>query len=661
MLAIGLAIAAVIGVVPALAPVPALAATPKLTMVGATTYDVRPDEGRVAVSVRLTATNHQKNTITRRFFYRTAFITVLPGTSGFKITGGAGTPKVSVSSTTGTYTNLKLDFGANLAAGKSTTLTLTFDIRDVGGAPDRAIRISESLVSFAAWAVATPDTPGASVSVRLPTGYEVTIGRGPLTGPTPADTGHELWSSASLAKPLDFVAEIAADRPTDYAETNLAVALSGGTATVLLRAWPDDTAWRDRVGGLVARALPVLEREIGVPWPIEGPLAVHEALLRTTGGFAGLFDPAKGSIDIAYAATDGIVLHELAHAWFNGRLVADRWTAEAFASYYAGLAADELGIETAPPTLPIDPSPAAIPLNSWGPTGSESPESETWAYAASLELARQIAARVEPERLRAVWARAALGFAAYQPDPAASEPAGAPPDWRGLLDLLEDESGVDLGDLWRTWVARPEDVAMLADRATARASYAQSVALAGEWRLPPTIREALRAWRFDVAAQLLAATDAVMAQRDQLETAAAAAGATLPGTLRAAFEGPGGVADAAAEATAEQSTVDAIAAAQAARPAETGIVERAITTIGLLPDAPEAQFSAAHAALTAGDLQAAYANADAARTEWLGAAAVGRSRIVSVALLVMALLLAIGLLRERRRRHAAEPSEAPPG
>ena len=32
------------------------------------------------------------------------------------------------------------------------------------------------------------------------------------------------------------------------------------------------------------------------------------------------------------------MLHEAAHAWFNGGFVADRWMAEGFASYYASRA-----------------------------------------------------------------------------------------------------------------------------------------------------------------------------------------------------------------------------------------------------------------------------------------------------------------------------------
>ena len=62
---------------------------------------------------------------------------------------------------------------------------------------------------------------------------------------------------------------------------------------------------------------------------------MEESLSRGTDGYAGLFDPAAPRIEISYAAADAIVLHELAHAWFNGGLVADRWAAEAFASYYA--------------------------------------------------------------------------------------------------------------------------------------------------------------------------------------------------------------------------------------------------------------------------------------------------------------------------------------
>lgn len=648
--AIGLAIALAIGVVPALAPVPVAAATPSLTLVGAASYDVLPEQGRVAVSVRLTATNRLKDSVTRRFFFRTAFVTVLPGTSSFSITGGAGNAKVSISSSTPEYTNLKIDLGANLPAGKSTTLALTFELKDPGGAPDRPIRVSSSLVSFDAWAVATPETPGASVDIRFPTGYDVAIGRGPLTGPVAVDAGHQQWSSGSIAKPLEFVADVSADRPVDYSRTSLKVALSAGPVEVLLSAWPDDPAWRDRVASLVERALPILEREIGVPWPVDGPLSVQEALVKGSSGYAALFDPADRRLEVAYAAPDGVVLHELAHAWFNGRLVADRWAAEAFASYYAEVAARELAIDPATPVPPADPIAAAIPLNAWAPSGSQSRASETYAYAAALDLARTIAQRAGPEVLRSVWSKAARGIGAYQPDPAGTEAVDGPPDWRGLLDLLEEGAGQGFVDLWRTSVVRREDRIALDARAAVRGLYATSIERAGEWRLPPTIRAAMRAWQFDLAHELLDAADGVLDQWVKLEGAATAAGAKLPDTMRTRFEGLGGIPAAAAEGTAEQATVEAIAAARAARPTGQAFADQALATIGLVGSSPESDLSLALASLADGDLQKAYGAAQAAEATWKGASEVGRSRIVSLVLLLVALGLFAGLARQQRRR-----------
>ena len=666
------AVAVLLGLVPTLAPSSVAAATPSLTVVGATTYDVRPDEARVAVTVRLTATNHLKNTATKRYFFRTATLTVLPGTSRFKIRGGAGNPKVSVTKRASTYTNLRVDFGANLAAGKSTTLTLTFEIRDPGGAPDRPVRISPSIAAFAAWAYATPDTPGATVDVRFPTGYNVSVGRGPLEGPKPDGTDHERWSSGSLATPLEFVADVVADRSGDYAETPLAIPLEAGPASVVLRSWPDDTAWRDRVTSLVERALPVLEREIGVGWPVDGPLAIQEALVRSTGGYAGLYAPTERRIEVAYSASDGVILHELAHAWFNGRLVADRWAAEGFASYYAELAAAELGIEPDAPAPPPDPDAGSIQLNDWGPSGSESAAAEQYAYAASLGLAEAIANRAGPEALRNVWSMAQAGVGAYQPmtaaeqaegpstsggavvaDGVAQEPAEGPPDWRGLIDLLEDATAKDFGDLWRDTVARPADAEALDARAAARDAYRHSVTVAGEWLLPRAARSAMRAWQFETAVGILKAADAVTAERMTLEDAAARAGLTLPDRLKLAFEGDVGVDVAAAEAKQELAVVDAIVRARAAEPASPGLVDRVTVAAGLLGATPKVAIESAAAALAAGDIEVAFTSAVRAEAAWTGATQVGRSRIVSIVLLLVALVLLLGLIRQQRRRRKA--------
>ena len=641
------------GLGPATSGVPiAAAATPDLTLVTQATYLVEPAAGKVAVSVAITATNHLHDTVTKRYYFQSAYLAVLPSTTNFHLTAGSGSPSVGVSRRTATYTVLRLDFGSRLASGATRQLTLTFDVKDPGGAPDRPIRISPSLVSFYAWAFATPSTPGSSVAVTFPSGYEVTVGRGPLIGPTTGGDGAQSWSSGPIADPLSFVADLTADHPSDYVDVPRPVAIGDRQADLVLRSWPDDPAWRTRVGDLVATGLPVLSQDIGLPWPsAQNPLVVQEALVRTTGGYSGLFDPAQHRVEIAYAAEPGVILHESAHAWFNGALVADRWAAEAFASYYAEVAAGQLKVAISSPTLDDADRAAAIPLNAWGPVGSEPPATESYAYAASLVLARAIAQRAGTDGLQGVWRDAAAGVGAYQPAGAEGSEAGAgPPDWRSLLDLLEDRTGMTYTDLWRTWVVRPEDLPALDERGTARAAYAKAVAdaAADGWALPRTIRDAMRGWQFDQAEQQLVAAEAVLGQRTGLGRAAAAASVSLPPTLQADFEG-GDLAAAAAEAAGELVAIGTIIDATRAAPASSSV----LSSVGLLGAAPTADLNAARAAFAAGDLATAQRDAGRARDAWTSAEAVGRGRIVSSIGLAIALVLLAGLVLGYRRRRAA--------
>ena len=157
-----------------------------------------------------------------------------------------------------------------------------------------------------------------------------------------------------------------------------------------------------------------------------------------------------------------------------------------------------------------------------------------------------------------------------------------------------------------------------------------------------------------VSDQIIVMDHGVIAQRDKLVVAATAAGVTLPGTLQSAFERDGGLAGASVEAQAEQATVDAIVHAEAARPTEHGAGERLIIGVGLLLADPEPSLVAARTALAAGDLETAYASAQSADSTWAAAASVGRSRMLSAALLLLALLAFAGLIRQHNRRSRSE-------
>jgi hypothetical protein len=426
-----------------------------------------------------------------------------------------------------------------------------------------------------------------------------------------------------------------------------------GTVILVLRGWPDDPDWRARVGDLYVRALAVLGDEIEAPWPLAGELIVEETLVRASGGFAATFDPATALVQVGHTASAGVILHEAAHGWFNGGLVADRWIAEAFASYYAERAAAALELAIDSPELATVPPETARPLNAWRATGAASPAEDAYGFAASLALAREIAALVGDEVLRETWSVAAAGVPAYQPGPAAggsaSETGAAPPDWRALLDLLADRvdpgSGADLEGLWRRWVIRPADASQLDARTDAREAYAVAAAAAAPWELPRSIRDAMRAWQYETALRLMDDAAGVIRQRELVVTAASAAGVTPPDAIRPAFEGDDGLAAAAAEAVAELAVMGRIQDVAAKRIADPGLLDR----LGLIGADPDGSLDASRAAFEAGDLDGAIAAAADAEAAWQAVPEVARGRIVSGVLLALALLLLAGLVRQRRR------------
>ncbi|MEO5884871.1 MAG: hypothetical protein ABIQ58_05080 [Candidatus Limnocylindrales bacterium] len=655
---LALALVAAIGLLGApagpTAPSEVRAARPDLTITTNARYDVQPDKRRLRVTVDLTLVNHLKDTTTKRYYFDEAFLAVLPGTAGFKVGwDGAGTPTVRASKKAKTYTLLRVGLAKRLYSGQTAKYRLTFNLNDPGGAATRDLRVGDSLVSFPVWAFATDSTPGSSVTVVFPAGYDIEVEAGAIPASTTDDQGRTVFKSGRLEAPLDFFAYLVGDRPGSYTESLVSTSVGGSPADVLVRAWPDDAPWSKRVSTMLRDGLPAMGERIGLAWPHDKPLVVQEAVSRSTGGYAGLFDPRAGKVEIAYYADDFVVLHEAAHSWFNGSLLADRWSNEAFASYYATEVAGELKVKVRPDVLTDELQAARIPLNGWGPVGTEDVAQEDYAYAASLGVARLIAERAGDDGLRRVWADAAAGVGAYQPVTGDLEAVSAAPDWRGLLDLLEARTAATYDDLWRAWIARPTDVPLLDERAAARSRLTEVSAAADDWQLPRSIRDAMRAWRFEDATALLDGADESLGQRAAVEAAVARAGLIAPDALRTAFEDDDGFDDALAEAAAELGTIDRYTAADATRPAEITPFIR----LGLWGLTPEVDLDEARDAFARGDLVGSAAASSDAALVWAAAESVGQGRALSIVLLVLAGLLAIGLLvgawrsRRRRRRH----------
>jgi hypothetical protein len=272
-----------------------------------------------------------------------------------------------------------------------------------------------------------------------------------------------------------------------------------------------------------------------------------------------------------------------------------------------------------------------------------------------------------------VWLAAQKGVPAYQPAgldaaavagttgaPLGAELGAAPPDWRGLLDLLEAKTGKPFDDLWRTWIVRPEETHLLDERAAARARYDEVVARSGPWQMPPLVRQAMRAWQFEEATQLLDAADRALDDRDAVTAAAAAAGLTPPRTLRATFEAEAGFAAAGAEADAELATIGVYEAAMATRPKVSDLVEE----VGLWGATPDQDIERAKTAFGDGRLTDAVEASGSARQVWLDAPDLGRKRVMSILAAAIAAIIGLALLlasvrRWRRRRRRRLPQAHP--
>ena len=635
------------------------AAATDLTIVTDATYTPDPDARRIHVSVAITAANHVPDSKTRKFYFDAAYLAVQPGTAGFKISGVKGAT-VRVAKAAKDSTLLRIALGTKLLSGKSATYRLTFDILTTGKKANAQARAARGLITIPVWAFASTGARGSSATVSFPAGWEVNVESGSFDRHSLGDDGGVTLATGPLSSPLTWFAYVSAQQAAVYASAPLVIPAGDQEINLRLRSWVDDPTWATSTQDILTRALPALRAAIGIPWPHQDPTTITESVSRAAGGYAGVFDPSGLEISVAYWAAPLVTVHEAAHGWFHGSLLADRWAIEGFASLYATRVAGTLGLKGAAPALTDEMAADAIPLNAWPHVSNApvtDPAQEAYGYAASLQLATLIAERAGDAALTRVWADAAAGVGAYQP-PAGASGAGAgatpegvagAPDWRGLLDLLEAETGQDFTDLWRTWVLRPDELDQLETRAAARTAYEQTLAVADEWALPRQVRDALRAWRFDVAQRLMADARTVIAQRNALEATAEQEGLTLPGDMRRLFE-TGSLVEASAMAEQLRAAMVAITTAEASRTS----TDDPLVRVGMWGADPEADLAAARTAITTGDPATAVVAADRAYHAWTDAWHEGRRRLLIVLGSIAAVLLlasAIGRL-VRRARHA---------
>ena len=620
-----------------------------LRVVATTEYRLIPADGRVHVTVDATATSFAPNSPDGSAFSGLEF-TVQPGVVNVSASSGGAALQTVIKERTAEYTAIGLTFGRPVFNRQSYRYQVDFDLVDSGGAAARDIRISRSLIAFPVWAFGSDGLAGSSVQISVPPGYSPSVEGAHLASSTSADGGTTL-SSGVLSNPFAFFAYLSADRPGAFVETPLSLTVGDAQARVDVLAWEDDPAWGLRMKSLLTDGLPALHDLIGLDYGVSGPLKVEEAATSRLGEYAGIYNDLNNLITVRYDADAWVSLHEAAHIWFNEKLFDDRWIGEAWAEFYAVRAGKQ--IHASGESFNLDPAMLAhrIPLNNWGVVGAESLPIEDFAYAASYNLANLIARRTDIKHLQAVWQAAAGHQLAYQPMHPGTKLDTGPitqAGWQRLLDLLEERTGANYDDLWKEWVANPQQQGTLEQRAKARTAYQLLATQAASWNLPRALRLQMSSWQFAEAQTQIDGARRVLVQRGEVASRAQQLDLKPPPTLRAAFEADRGMNAAETEGRAELSSLDAISLATATlAPTPTPL-----EWVGLLGVDPARALGSARTAFESGDLAAASGSAGRAGSERLGSVEAGRERVVTLGGGFLALDgLAMAGLGLRRRRH----------
>ena len=636
----------------------ARAAEDGLRLAADATYRVDPGDHLVRVRIDFDATNLQPNTVRRtptgtvtsRWYFDRIDFAVPAEARSMRATSGGRTLATSIRSRSG-FREVTVRF-PDLFYRSSRSIRVDFTLP--GGKPRSAsdIRVGSAFTTFTAWAWG--DDGRSSVRIVLPAGFDDAGYGEDIVQRTHADRVE--LTTGTLQRPTEWYRVVVADRPT--ALTDLRI--EPGGRPIVVKAWPEDTVWRDRVAEVLDDGLPVLEELVGLKWPVNGELSVSEIHTPLLHGYAGFYDENTDDITMSEDLDEHTILHEASHAWFNGDLIRDRWIDEGLAEYYAQRTRERLGIASdADPTVVERTATGAFPLNDWPDPSriddTEEDAREAFGYGASYTVVRSIARDIGDDGMRAVLVAADAGHSAYAGD-GAPDVTGAQSDWRRFLDLVEEVGGTDTADdLFRQWVVPANEHGLLDRREMARDAYADLDAAGGAWAVPTGIRANMNLWRFDQATDIIEAAEPVLDLRDDLAAATADLGLSTPSDVEPPFEAATDAAHLAAVGDTIEARLDAAGEVAEARDA-LAAGRSPVAELGLVGETPGGGYEAARASLASGDVAGATAGAAATMALLAGAESVGTTRALVIGLVAAALLVALVVLavvlRRRRRRHA---------
>jgi hypothetical protein len=613
-----------------------------------TTYAFDPAAEVVHVALDLTMTNQkpdQRSGSYIQYFYLPSYgVPVLSEATNLRATEGGATLPVTLEGTESPRFKVAvIDLQPDLRYGQVQTVHVTYDLPKVPPRGEGFTRLNKAYATFPTLALGDPAL--ASVEIHIPSGWEVELVGNDME--RAERNGQQVYTAEAIPDPFAWEVLVSARDDSELIERTVDVGEDG----VKVLGWPDDPEWADFAEQQVTDGVPVLEDLIGIDWPATTTIEVVETASPYLYGYAGWYMPFESVIEVGDELNDHVMLHELAHLWFNDDLFEGRWINEAFADALAAAAVGKLGGDVPTPKAIAADDPGELKLNDWSNPDLQagvSDDQERYGYNTSWAVMHAIIDEIGLEKLAEVIGAADAGLVAYR-GPGVPEEVSRTFDWKELLDLLEEVGGsAKAATLFEDVVVGESDAAAFVARAAARERYAALLEAGDGWAPPTSIRLAMTDWRFPTAEDLMTtATEILETKAELLELTAdldVADDLALQDTYEAGKELED-VADVAA---------DALATAEILGEAEDSVADGAgpIGAVGLLFNGADDELADAQEAFDDGDYAAARSAAADAEDVVDGAVLVALLRLLALVFVVAVAWFVRKRLKARRRRKA---------
>ena len=491
-----------------------------MTETGTTTYEVMPGASEIKVTIQVSVYNGKPSQAEPSgvvyYFWNNTEIGVEKQAGAISVTSNAGAVSQTEVSSDRYYRYLKLTY-PDVFYGQTRVVTASYTIPATPHAAG-GFRAGKAYASLCA--IGNGLDVG-SVSVVIPDGYTFYNDAGGTMSPSTTSAGKRTYTSGSLTTPYKFWTCIDAEQEASLIHTPV----RAGSQAFDVQSWPEDTSWGAAISADVTTDVPALEALTGLTMP-GGTVNILEAGDQQLGEYGGLYNSQTSTAQIPETIQNDTVAHELSHIWFNHNLFADKWMSEGL----AGFSEQAAGPGNFTPCV----EPGAYPgtgspnLKLWQLLNNNSTTQDdqvsTYQYQASCYIFTTLAADMGPANLKLVLEAASSDQMPYASTAAAEKLPGAslPLSARELLDLIDERGMVPAGkdlDTAQTLLATYGifDATALSGRSTARAAYHSLASAAGDWRLPPVIREPMANWQFDSAQTAMTVAQQIVDIRDSIQ------------------------------------------------------------------------------------------------------------------------------------------------